>query len=129
MTKVLVVDDDEGLACLVKKMIEKIGIYSVKTAVNAEEGYKVFLYFKPDIILTDIQMPAKNGLEMIKDIRKHDPGIKTIYMSGDMSPFQTRLEEETTRYKANLLNKPFSYARLAKLFHEYNKERKGDDKR
>ena len=46
MTKVLVVDDDEGLAGLVKKMIEKMGIYSVKTAVNAEKGYEIFLYFK-----------------------------------------------------------------------------------
>ncbi len=122
--KVLIVDDDEALAGLIKEMIKKIGIYRVKTAVNGEEGYEVFLHFKPDIILTDIQMPAKNGLEMVRDMRNHDPGIKTIYMSGNMRRFRTRLEEEKTKYKASLLDKPFSFSKLTGLFHEYQKERK-----
>ncbi|MDL1964491.1 MAG: response regulator [Deltaproteobacteria bacterium] len=124
MMKVLIVEDDEELAGLIKKMIERIGIYCVKTAANGKEGFEIFLYFKPDIILTDIQMPVKNGFEMITDIRNHDPGIKTIYMTGDMSQFQTRLEEEKTKYKASLLSKPFSYARLTELLHEYRKERR-----
>ena len=124
MMKVLVVDDDEALAGLIKEMIEKMGIYRVKTAVNAEEGYEVFLYFKPDIILADIQMPEKNGLDMVRDMRKHDPGIKTIYMSGNMSRFRTRLEEEKTKYKVKFINKPFSCSRLTKLFHEYQEERR-----
>lgn len=122
--KVLIVDDDEALAALVKEMIKQIGIYRVKTAVNGEEGYEVFLHFKPDIILTDIQMPAKNGLEMVRDMRNHDPGIKTIYMSGNMHRFRTRLEEEKTKYKASLLDKPFSFSKLTGLFHEYQKGRK-----
>ncbi|MDL1980263.1 MAG: response regulator [Deltaproteobacteria bacterium] len=122
--KVLIVDDDEALAALIKEMIGQIGIYRVKTAVNGEEGYEVFLHFKPDIILTDIQMPAKNGLEMVKDMRNHDPGIKTIYMSGNMSRFRTRLEEEKTKYKASLLDKPFSCSELTGLFHKYQKERR-----
>ena len=122
--KVLIVDDDEALAGLIKKMIERMDIYRVKTAANGEEGFETFLYFKPDIILTDIQMPVKNGFEMIRDIRNHDPGIKTIYMTGNMGQFQTRLEKEKTKYKASLLNKPFSCARLTELLHEYQKERR-----
>lgn len=124
MMKVLIVDDDEALAHLIKKMIEKMGIYHVKTAGNGNEGYEVFLHFKPDIILTDIQMPTKNGLEMVRDMRNHEPGIKTIYMSGNMRRFRTRLEEEKTKYKASLLEKPFSFSKLTGLFHEYQKERK-----
>jgi len=124
MMKVLIVDDDEALAGLIKKMIKKIGINRVKTAVNGEEGYEIFLQFKPDIILTDIQMPAKNGLEMVRDVRKHDPWIKTIYMSGNMHRFRACLEEEKTKYKASLLDKPFSFSKLTGLFHEYQEERK-----
>ena len=124
MMKVLIVDDDKALAGLIKQIIEKVGTYRVKTAVNGEDGYEIFLHFKPDIILTDIQMPAKNGLEMVRDIRNHDPGIKTIYMSGNMRRFRTRLEEEKTKYKASLLDKPFSFSKLTGLFHEYQKERR-----
>ena len=124
MMKILIVDDEEEVADLIKSMIERMGSYHVKTAANGEEGFETFLYFKPEIILTDIQMPVKNGFEMIRDIRNHDPGIKTIYMTGNMSQFQTRLEEEKTKYKASLLNKPFSCARLTDLLHEYRKERR-----
>jgi len=124
--KVLIVDDDEALTDLIKEMIARMGIYCVKTAANGAEGYEVFFHFKPDIILTDIQMPVKNGIEMVKDIRNHNPGIKTIYMSGNMSLFRTRLEEEKTKYKASLIEKPFSCSRLTGLFHEYQKEKGGD---
>jgi DNA-binding NtrC family response regulator len=79
----------------------------VKTAANGEEGY-----------------PVKNGLEMVRGMRNHDPGIKTIYMNGDMSRFRTRLEEEKTKYKASFLDKPFSCSKLTELFHEYQKERR-----
>lgn len=120
--KVLIVDDNEALADLIQEMIESEGIYRVKTAANGEEGYEVFLRFKPDIILTDIQMPRKNGLEMVRGIRVHHPGIKTIYMSADLNRYRTLLEEEKTRYKAGLLEKPFSCSQVIGLFHEYQKE-------
>jgi CheY-like chemotaxis protein len=122
MMRVLIVDDNEDLTALIKEMIEREGIYRVKTAANGEEGYKVFLQFKPDIIITDIQMPVKNGLEMVRDIRTHHPGIKTIYMSADLNRYRTLLEDEKTKYKATLLNKSFSCSRVIGLLHEYQKE-------
>ena len=53
MMKVLIVDDDEALAGLLKEMINRMDTYRVKTAANSEEGDEVFFHFKPDIILTD----------------------------------------------------------------------------
>jgi len=118
MMKVLIVDDDEALADLIKEMVERVGIYRVKTAANGEEGYEVFLQFKPDIILTDIQMPGKNGLEMVRDIRNHDPWIKTIYMSADLNRFRSLLEDEKEEYQASFLTKPFSRFELLGLLSE-----------
>ncbi|MBA3017223.1 MAG: response regulator [Proteobacteria bacterium] len=118
MMKVLIVDDEEALADLIQEMIERDGIYRVKTAANGEEGYEVFLHFKPDIILTDIQMPMKNGLEMVRDIRNHDPWIKTIYMSADLSRFRSLLEDEKKKYQASFITKPFSRFELLGLLSE-----------
>ena len=118
MMKVLIVDDNEDLTGLIKEMIEREGIYRVKTAANGEEGYEVFLHFKPDIILTDIRMPVKNGLEMVRDIRTHNPGIKTIYMSADLNRYRTLLEEEQARYRAGFLEKPFDIFELENLLYE-----------
>jgi YesN/AraC family two-component response regulator len=112
MIKVLIVDDNMVIAGLIKEMLEQEGNYHVKTAANGSEGYLISLRFTPDIIITDIQMPIKNGLEMISEIRNHDPAIKTIYMSADPNSYRTRLEEEKTKYHANFIEKPFSQFEL-----------------
>jgi CheY-like chemotaxis protein len=79
--KVLVVDDFEGVAKLVKEAIEDVN-YTVKTACSAEDGYRTYLRFKPDIVITDIEMGGKSGFELVDDIRSIDPEIKVIFMSG-----------------------------------------------
>ncbi|MCF8118879.1 MAG: response regulator [Deltaproteobacteria bacterium] len=122
MMKVLIVDDNEALTGLMKEMLETEGICRVETAGNGEDGYVAFLHFNPDIILTDIEMPVKNGLEMVRDIRAHHPGIRTIYMSGNLPRYKAFLEDEKTRYKVHLLNKPFSLAKMIGLFQEYQKD-------
>ncbi|MBP1723611.1 MAG: hypothetical protein H6Q44_1316, partial [Deltaproteobacteria bacterium] len=53
------------------------------------------------------------------NIRKQDPGVKTIYMSGDMQPFSLLLNEEKTRYPVSLLPKPFSKGDLLNLLAEF----------
>jgi len=113
--KVLIVDDDEALAVLIKEMIKSGGCYSVKTAANGKEGYEAFLQFKSDIILSDIQMPEKNGFEMVRAIRIHRPSIRVIYMSGCLSRFRSLLEDEKKKYQASFLTKPFSRFELLGL--------------
>lgn len=124
MVKVLIVEDNEAIIKLIMEILEKDGSYDVKTAHNGVEGYAAFRIFNPDIILTDIEMPRGNGLEMIRNIRLLHPRVKTIYMSADLNRYRSILEEEKTRYKARLLNKPFSSSMMIGLFHEYQKERR-----
>ncbi len=117
--KVLIVDDNEGLRTLMKEFLEEAGTYRVKTAVNGREGYLASLHFRPDVVLTDIEMPVKNGIDMVREIRVHHPGIKTIYMSGDLGRYRILLEKEKGEHKADCLNKPFSLSKVMGLFREY----------
>jgi len=112
--KILIVDDNQDLAFLIKWMLEDEG-YDVRSASNGQDGYLTYLLFNPDLVLTDIQMPDKNGLELIKEIRGHNPGVRTIYMSGDLSPYWSPLEEERQKYHAGVLEKPFSKEALMSL--------------
>jgi len=116
--KVLIVEDNKALIWLLKEVLENEGIHYVKTAENGNEGYSVFLSFKPDIILTDIEMPLKNGLEMIRNIRKLQPFIRTIYMSADPAKYKSLLNEEMAIYKADFVNKPFSVSKIMELISE-----------
>jgi len=112
--KILIVDDNQDLAFLIKWMLEDEG-YEVRSAKDGMDGYLTYLLFNPDIVLTDIQMPEKNGLELIREIRCHDPGVRTIYMSGDLSQYGSPLEEEKEKYHAGVLEKPFSRNELISL--------------
>jgi DNA-binding response OmpR family regulator len=112
--KILIVDDNQDLAFLIKWMLEDEG-YEVKSAKNGTDGYSTYLLFNPDLVLTDIEMPEKNGLELIREIRSHSPCVRTIYMSGDLSRYGSPLEEEKEKYHAGVLEKPFSRNELIRL--------------
>jgi len=112
--KVLVVDDNRLLADTIQEILEDDGL-EVMSARDGLDGYSTYLLFKPDIIITDIQMPRKNGLEMMKRIRVHNPMIKTIYMSGNIDAFQPFLTEEKKRYPVSYFEKPFSLESLMQV--------------
>jgi DNA-binding NtrC family response regulator len=113
-TKILIVDDNREFVSIIQEMLEVEG-YDIRSASNGREGYLAYLLFKPDVVITDIQMPGKNGMELMKVIRFHDPKIRTIYMSADLSPYQSVLEDEKKTFEVNFLEKPFSKVELMKL--------------
>jgi len=115
--KILIVDDNQDLASLIKVMLEDEG-YEVKSAKDGQDGYSSYLLFHPDLVLTDIQMPEKNGLELMEYIRNHNPAVRTIYMSGDLGRYWIPLEEEKKKYRVGVLEKPFSREELMSLLSQ-----------
>jgi len=115
--KVLVVDDNKDLADLIQCVLESEGI-EVMSAHDGIKGYRAYLLFKPDLVITDIQMPGETGLEMMHHIRAHNPMIKTVYMSGNIDAYRLSLEREQKRYPATILRKPFRLETLMELVSE-----------
>jgi len=115
--KVLVVDDNLDLASVIKWMLEDEG-YEVRSAKDGQDGYSTYLLFHPDLVLTDIQMPGKNGLELMEFIRGINPTVRTIYMSGDLNRYWSPLEEEKKKYHVGVLEKPFSKEELMSLLSQ-----------
>ena len=66
---ILVVDDDEGIRTLVKKYLNENN-YLITTADSAEDANEKIELIKFDLIILDIMMPGKSGLEFIKDNEK-----------------------------------------------------------
>jgi CheY-like chemotaxis protein len=112
--RILIVDDNRELALMVQIILEEEG-YHVRSANDSRDGYLAYLEFNPDLIITDIQMPGENGLELMEHIRTHNPMVRTIYMSGDLDSFLSPLEEEKKKYPVSLLEKPFSKFELMGL--------------
>jgi len=120
----LIVDDNEEIVFIVGMLLEDEG-FEIRTAMDGEEGFRVFLEFEPDLIITDIQMPRENGIELMKHIRGFNPLVKNIYMSGDLRRFRPLLEEEREKYSVSLLEKPFSKDELMGLVSEVAARRGG----
>ena len=124
MVKVLIVDDNIALTAFIKSMLESEKMCQVETAGNGEAGYLAFLNFNPDIVVTDIEMPLKNGFEMMRNIRTHQAEIKTIYMSGNLDRHRRFLEVERKNHGVDLIDKPFVFSKLKGLVKKLQ-ERKG----
>ena len=112
--RILIVDDNQELVLTIQIMLEDEG-FEVRSAKDGQDGYWAFLEFKPDLVITDIQMPGGNGLELMEHVRTLNPMVRTIYMSGDLRSFWLPLEEEKKRYRVSLLEKPFSKGELMGL--------------
>ncbi len=78
--RVLLVEDEEKLSSLLKNAIGD-SFYKFSVAANGQEGLELFEKLRPDIIITDIMMPKKTGLEMAKEIRAVDTHIPIIILS------------------------------------------------
>jgi CheY-like chemotaxis protein len=81
MAKILVFDDEPSILLMIKKMLEKAG-HDVDVALNGREGLEMFEKNKPDLLITDIIMPEKEGLETIFELRRKYPDLKIIAISG-----------------------------------------------
>jgi len=78
--KILLVEDEESLARLLKEAIGD-SFHSFTIAKDGAEGMELFRKIKPDIVITDIMMPRKSGLEMAKEIREVSATIPIIVLS------------------------------------------------
>ena len=109
--KVLIVDDNQAVTKAIQLMLE-LEDFEVKSALNGPDGYLNFMQFRPDVVITDIQMPGENDFELMNHIREKDATVKTIYMSGNLNQFHALLDEEKSKYQINYLEKPFSLKEL-----------------
>lgn len=81
MTRILVIDDEAPVRTVLRQMLENEG-YEVIDAPDGKVGMQRVLEQAPDIIITDILMPDKDGIETILDLRKRLLQIPVIAISG-----------------------------------------------
>jgi len=81
MSHILVIDDDEALRPMLGLALERNG-HQVSLAENGATGIIQYIASSPDLVITDIIMPEKEGVETIRELRSRDPGVKIIAMSG-----------------------------------------------
>lgn len=79
--RVLVIEDSEVLRQILNECIEKADCEMIGDAENGEEGVRKYKKLKPDLVLMDISMPKRNGLDCLRTIIKYDKKAKVIVCS------------------------------------------------
>ncbi len=81
MAKILIVDDEPSLRTLLVHMLETDN-HEVIAAEDGEQGLSMYRKELPDLVITDLVMPHKNGIDMILDLKKEYPELRLIAISG-----------------------------------------------
>ena len=80
-TKILVVDDQPLLGELAARILSGAG-YDVQVAGGAVEAEELFRQQRPDVLLTDLYMPDRDGLELTRRCKEKSPMLLTVLMGG-----------------------------------------------
>ncbi len=114
--KILIVEDDTSSRIFLENMLAENG-YQYRSAINGLDGLSVFKEFQPDLVISDIQMPVMDGLEMIEKIFEQNPEtiiiITTVLGSQDNSIKAFHLGA------SNYLKKPVEAMNLLPLLKKY----------
>jgi len=104
-SRVLIIDDDESLRKVIGYMLEEAG-YDVDRAASAEEGLRKLAERRPDLVLSDIKMPKRDGIELLSDIKRADPTIPVVMLTAFAS-VETAVEA-MKRGASDYLTKPIA---------------------
>jgi CheY-like chemotaxis protein len=81
VSRILVIEDDPLTREWLESLLSRNG-YVVDLATNGREGLDLFRLHQAELVITDIVMPEKDGIETITDLKRHHPGVKVIAISG-----------------------------------------------
>ncbi len=108
MARILVIDDDDQVRGMLRQMLERAG-YEVIEAPDGEEGMRLYREAPSDLVIMDLIMPEKEGIETIMELRQRKPGLKIIAMSGGGRVGNTQYLHLAKSLGAdNVMPKPFT---------------------
>jgi len=118
MASILVIEDDNQLREIVRKILEVRG-HRISLASNGIEGLRLFRTVHPDLVITDIVMPVKEGLDTIRLLRTWTPNAKIIAMSGGLLAREKNPLAAAKQLGASkVLAKPFRAEQLRAIVDE-----------
>ena len=114
MKTILIIDDDPEIRSLLTDVLTVDG-YRVLEAADGKQGLASYANFQTDLIVTDLVMPEKEGIETIIELRRKFPSVKIIVLSGSGA---TDLRMAKLLGADRAISKPFDITDLLKTVRE-----------
>ena len=114
---IVVVDDESTVCDLLRRGLNEDN-FLVTSVLRADQALDVILKVRPCLVILDIHMPQRNGLEVLKDLREAAPRIPVVMLSGGATAEE---RDEARRLGAcEVLNKPVNWAYLRRIAYLYS---------
>ncbi len=118
MARILIIEDEIALRLIIKDSLKNAG-YSVMAASDGEKAIQLLNRRSFDMVITDLIMPNKEGLELILELREQAPNVKIIAVSGGGASSGNDLLDMAIEFGAHYaLRKPFIMKELMELVGE-----------
>lgn len=115
MAQIIVIDDMDLIRDAVSQILTSAG-HVVREARDGHEALKLFEAERPDLIITDIIMPEKDGIETIQDLRTLEPATRIVAVSGGGKMVETDFLVAAQTFGAReILRKPFEAHELLQV--------------
>ena len=112
MGRILIIDDDRAMRGTMRKILEREG-HEVREAGDGAVGLKLVREDPPEVVVTDLIMPNKEGIETIIELRAESPGVRILAVSGgDLDLPAGRLFDADALGADASLPKPFTVDQL-----------------
>jgi len=112
LASVLVIDDDPAMRSTLRRILERDD-HEVHEAEDGDRGIRAFRARPTDVVITDIIMPGKEGIETILELREEAPGVRILVISGGGTmEAETMLDDATAIGADSSLAKPFTIDQL-----------------
>jgi DNA-binding NtrC family response regulator len=114
MANILIIDDDEQYPKMMAKILKQEGHHNIVTATNGAEGLDLIKMQHFDLIITDILMPTKDGIDLIADLVNANSKVPVIAISGGRNLItpEFNLSSAKTLGVKIFLKKPFTNEQL-----------------
>lgn len=118
MPRILLIEDDDSVRNMLRQTLELMG-HAITEARNGKEGLALYQSANIDVVLTDIIMPDVEGMQVIRELRRQNPAVKIIAMSGGgRMNARDYLRMAQKLGAARILPKPFLGDELAAAIRE-----------
>ncbi len=118
MKKILVVDDEPHVSMILKQFLERAN-YQVTIALNGQQALDKIAQEMPDLLITDVQMPKMNGIQLCEIINRDYPTLhKLIIIMTSRTDNDIRVWAEPYSH-IELMEKPVSMRRLTARLNEH----------